>query len=153
MDTPDASFKEPLTLSEVVVWEDVETNWENTNFLWESGRSFSDGGWSRVIAGQRDGSLSVDGFVEGTVGFTKWEDVETVWESATFNWEVDPGVGDLDSTLIDYLINKTKLNFEINVNGTVELSGSCYITGMETIAPNQELSYYNLELKMTSTIN
>tara|TARA_R110000787_G_scaffold230062_1_gene337570 strand:- start:312 stop:863 length:552 start_codon:yes stop_codon:yes gene_type:complete len=151
-ETHDISTKIPIIVSSDTsyYWESANTNWESSNFTWDQTLyQTAHSGWRDIMMGIRSGSFSADGLLEIKSEGLFWEETNHYWDSYNINWENAPKIESVSSVLDQYLIERTKLKFDLVSDGVAYFSGYCYINQYEVIANNEDVLSYNADFNIT----
>ena len=71
------------------------------------------------------------------------------WNSYEVNWDDAPKIASVSSVLDQYLIQGTKLKFDLMSDGIAYFSGDCYVNQYEVVANNEDVVSYNADFNIT----
>jgi|TARA_R110000796_G_scaffold79947_1_gene177145 hypothetical protein len=153
-ETNDISTKIPIIISfdNSSYWESTNINWESADFTWDQTLyQTSHSGWKEVMMGMRSGSFSAEGLLEvrSSADGLFWQQMDYNWNSYEVNWDDAPKIASVSSVLDQYLIQGTKLKFDLMSDGIAYFSGDCYVNQYEVVANNEDVVSYNADFNIT----
>ena len=168
-DAVDASVKRPSTKTypNALVWNTTYSKWNEESKVWnyrgvEVGVG---GGDSEIMMGFRSSTFSANGLTQLVVNETdpnNWENQDVEWDSANFNWDVDPDPSgtyefSVNAELANYVINRTELYFSLvwedpQLFENTYYTGRCYISNYERVANSEDSFHFNADFKVTSPL-